>query len=181
LSPPASAALRAALPAGMAQAEAYGEHLSQWVGRMRADLAEYHPSLPFLMVVMATRDRCARGCGRCCCRWRATRSPGRPLLGLLPFPRQRPALARRRNRPGTPHHPNCRRAGIFPYIATIRAQQQALQLADTVKVDMAGYELYYENGQLIHLTKDGQCALGSALAGAYYAYQAGVQPAPSAR
>jgi hypothetical protein len=44
---------------------------------------------------------------------------------------------------------------------------------------MAGYELFYENGQLIHLTKDGQCALGSALAGAYYAYQAGGAPAPS--
>jgi hypothetical protein len=72
------------------------------------------------------------------------------------------------------------RSGIFPYIATIRAQQQALQLADTVKVDMAGYELFYENGQLIHLSKDGQCALGSALAGAYFAYQAGAAPAPSA-
>jgi hypothetical protein len=45
---------------------------------------------------------------------------------------------------------------------------------------MAGYEFFYEGNQLVHLTKEGQCAMGAAMAYTYYAYQQQT-PAPSVK
>ena len=69
---------------------------------------------------------------------------------------------------------------MFPYLHLIRTQQLALSLPDLLKLDMAGYEFFYEGNQLVHLTKEGQCAMGAAMGYAYFAYQA-QQPAPSAQ
>jgi hypothetical protein len=76
--------------------------------------------------------------------------------------------------PACPPHSD----GIFPYIALIREQQLALSLPDLLKLDMAGYEFFSEANQLVHLSKEGQCAMGAAMAYTYYAYQQ-QQPAPS--
>lgn len=70
--------------------------------------------------------------------------------------------------------------GIFPYIGLIRSQQLSLSLPDLLKLDMAGYEFFYEGNQLVHLTKEGQCAMGAAMAYTYYAYQQHT-PAPSVK
>ncbi|GFR45825.1 hypothetical protein Agub_g7182 [Astrephomene gubernaculifera] len=58
----------------------------------------------------------------------------------------------------------------FPYIAAVRQAQLGLTLPGVVRVDMAGFEFFEQNGGYhIHLTKDGACALGAAMAHAYYA------------
>lgn len=53
----------------------------------------------------------------------------------------------------------------------VRAQQQALQLPALVKADMLGVDLYpapnLESRALVHVTKQGQCALGAAMASAW--------------
>lgn len=60
------------------------------------------------------------------------------------------------------------RRGAFPFIDVVAASQRALQLPALHKLEMAGFELFAAPGdptcQLIHLTKAGACALGTALA-----------------
>lgn len=57
------------------------------------------------------------------------------------------------------------RQGAFPYIDIVAQQQRALKLPGLLKVDMAGYEFYDGgDGNLVHLTKAGCCALGAAMA-----------------
>jgi hypothetical protein len=57
------------------------------------------------------------------------------------------------------------RQGAFPFIEVVAQQQQALKLPGLLKVDMAGYEFYDGgDGNLVHLTKAGCCALGAAMA-----------------
>lgn len=75
------------------------------------------------------------------------------------------------------------RTHAFPFIDVVRAQQQALQLPSLVKVDMAGFEFYPQPPpwrpwvhDLVHLTKQGECALGAAMANAWLALESrGVQ------
>ena len=77
------------------------------------------------------------------------------------------------------------RQAMCPYISTIRsAQLKANPLIDPIlKVDMADYEMFYSycgsiracmpasrNPQLIHLTKNGQCTMGNAMAQQYWAH-----------
>lgn len=63
------------------------------------------------------------------------------------------------------------RDAAFPYIDIVAAQQRALELPEVLRVDMAGFEFYAttagvpgEVPQLVHLTKNGCCALGEAMA-----------------
>lgn len=58
-----------------------------------------------------------------------------------------------------------KRQGAFPFIDVVAEQQWALKLPRLLKVDMAGYEFYDGgDGNLVHLTKAGCCALGAAMA-----------------
>lgn len=76
------------------------------------------------------------------------------------------------------------RQALSPYISIIRtAQLKDNPLINPIlKVDMADYEMYFaycggiaacspasHNPQLIHLTKNGQCAMGGAMAQVYWA------------
>ncbi|KXZ43064.1 hypothetical protein GPECTOR_105g96 [Gonium pectorale] len=66
-----------------------------------------------------------------------------------------------------------RKRGNMPHIAKVRAAQLALTLPALVKVDLAGFEFFEEYGGFhVHLTKDGACALGAAMAHAFYAASA---------
>jgi hypothetical protein len=56
------------------------------------------------------------------------------------------------------------REGAFPYIEVVAEQQRGLKLPRVLRVDMAGYEFYAQDGSLVHLTKAGCCALGAAMA-----------------
>ncbi|KXZ52686.1 hypothetical protein GPECTOR_9g732 [Gonium pectorale] len=63
-----------------------------------------------------------------------------------------------------------RKRDCFPHLPAVRAAQLALTLPALVKVDLAGFEFFEEYGGFhVHLTKDGACALGAAMAHAYYA------------
>jgi hypothetical protein len=49
----AAASITAARHAGAADAQRYGEHFTEWLRALRADLAGYHPRLPVAMAVMS--------------------------------------------------------------------------------------------------------------------------------
>jgi hypothetical protein len=57
------------------------------------------------------------------------------------------------------------REAAFPHIQIVAQEQQALLLPGLLKVDMSGFEFYPHpsgelQGQLIHLSKAGACAMG---------------------
>jgi hypothetical protein len=57
------------------------------------------------------------------------------------------------------------RQGAFPFIDIVAEQQRGLKVPHLLKVDMAGFEFYDGgDGNLVHLTKAGCCALGGAMA-----------------
>ena len=75
------------------------------------------------------------------------------------------------------------RTAMCPYISTVRTAQLKVnpKLPAILRVDMADYEMFYAycggipacmpasyNPQLIHLTKNGQCAMGMAMAQTYW-------------